>query len=185
MEDNVDFVGHIDISPPLNEHEREFLAEYGPTPLPLEIEEFVVRLDHPGARSEWDICDAGCCLTWRTAEESSAVALWLRFFIAHFLKSTATARDQAGFEHFTFDHSLDGTVVGCCRDTKELIQVTVRKNRVTTKMLRLCSQEYFGYPMTPHETRPAAPPTDPPGRCEHQPEASATVIDLTARRARM
>lgn len=184
MEDNVDFVGHIDISPPLNEHEREFLAEYGPTPLPLELEEFVMRLDHPGARSEWDICDAGCCLTWRTAEEPTAVALWLRFFIAHFLKTTAKARDQAGFEHFTFDHALDGTVVGCCRDTKELIQVTVRKNRVTSKVLLRGRQEYFGYPM-PHEARPAAATTESPRRCEHQPETSATVIDLDARRARM
>lgn len=182
MEDNIDFVGHIDISPPLNEHEMELLAEYGPTPLPLEIEEFVRGLPHPGVRSEWDICVAGCCLTWRTAEQSSAVVLWLRFLIGHFLKTTARARDQAGFEHFTFDHSLDGTVVGCCRATKELIQVTVRKNRVTTKTLRPRPQEYFGYPMTPHETKPDAPPTR---RCERQTGSSATVIDLDSRRARM
>jgi hypothetical protein len=36
------------------------------------------------------------------------------------------------FEHFTFDHRLDGLVVGCRRDTKQLFVIEVLNNEVTS-----------------------------------------------------
>ena len=40
------------------------------------------------------------------------------------------------FEHFTFDHHLEGIVVGCRRDNKELFAIEVQDNAVREWVLR-------------------------------------------------
>lgn len=185
MEHSLDFVGHIEIAPPLNGHEMAMLSPPGVPPLDGNLQ------DRPGRGGEselgcaWHICQAGCCLVLECAEDSSAVVRWLRLLISRFLKAGATARGRLGFDHFTFDHLLDGVIVGCDCATRELTQVTVRRNRVTTKLLRPGNPECFGYPVMTHEEETPAKQgrkSDPRTDARAAPPRSATVIALDSRR---
>ncbi len=67
----------------------------------------------PFARLGWVVCDGGCCLTWDPDLEASDMMLpTLRFLIDHLLRSCAKGQGHAAFAGFTFDHVVDGAVVG-------------------------------------------------------------------------
>ena len=130
-----DFLGHVDIAPVLNEDEIGYLTALGAS-----------------RRLRWMPGWTGCCLSLDGAERCDEPVAWLRYAIAHFLKPGASASRSglARFSGFTFDHRLDGMVVGCRRDTKELTAITVRANRVTTRTLRAADAGHVGWPASPH-----------------------------------
>lgn len=158
-----DFVGHIDIHPPLSAAECEYLTAFKESrrcqrpggryavpgnpfaeeALPV-AQSNAVALGQPSLWCHWEPCPQGCCLSFDGLEKSYAPVDWLRYLIQHFLKPRAAAAlsDEEWFTGFTFDHVLEGMVVGCRRDNKELFAINVRNNRVSTKILRAAPDTY-------------------------------------------
>ncbi len=206
-----DFIGHIDIEPALNQDEVEYLMAFsqsrrfdrpdGPYAVPgnpiaaLETEHETVDVDtynrvapgQPQLWCQWVPCLDGCCLSFDGNEKFYQPVAWMRYLIQHFLKPGAAASRSGlpAFEHFTFDHRLDGMIVGCRRDTKKLYAINVTRNRVTEKTLRPGLTEYFGRPPLAYEEALDRWETSSRRRRRVPPEQpSAAVVDLATRRAR-
>lgn len=154
-----DFVGHIDITPHLNEGETAYLEAFRHARhfdrggSPYDVPGNPLAPDHVGVPTEqynalgvgkpqlycqWAVCGSGCCLAFDGNEKFYQPVEWLRYLINQFLKPGATG-SKAGhpqLAEFTFDHHLSGMIVGCRRDTRELFAVTVTDNRVTRRVLR-------------------------------------------------
>jgi hypothetical protein len=169
-----DFIGHIDIEPSLNEDEILYLTafsesrrcerpggEYAVPGNPRAEQDAsypgcngnVPPGTQPGLWCDWVPCWDGCCLSYNGVEKFYAPVPWLRYLIDHFLKPGASAArvGDARFDEFTFDHELDGMVVGCRRDNKELFAITVRRNVVRTEVLRRADRRYLDFPPLPYE----------------------------------
>jgi len=151
--DPSDYIGHIDVVPPLNADEMGYLQAFresrrfdrvtGPYDVPA------VDDDVPSSRwaraadgqpslwCAWLPCADGCCLTV-DSHDASEPADWLRYLVRHFLRPGAVAHRIGGprFAGFTFDHRLDGLVVGCRRDDQELFAIRAAHNRVSERVLR-------------------------------------------------
>lgn len=175
MGHTTDFLGHIDIDPSLNHAETAYLTAFarsrrfdrpgGPYEVPddpraetgedFEIDRYnAVAIGQPSLWCDWEPCGDGCCLAFNGTEEFYEPVRWLRYLVTHFLKpgakASSTALDQ--FAAFTFDHRLNGIVVGCRRDNKELFAINVTNNRVTEKILRPADQRYVDRSPLPYET---------------------------------
>jgi hypothetical protein len=167
-----DFVGHLNITPGLNDAEVEYLTAFGLSRRcgrpggPYEVpgnpraessEDFpgdtynTPSAGQPQLWCDWAVCWDGCCLTWSGKEKSYQMTAWLRYLITHFLKPGAKALGERGFEEFTFDHVVDGQVVGCRRDNKELFTIVVSNNRVSQRILKAGDPRLSGYPPLPYE----------------------------------
>ena len=162
MGHTTDFLGHIDIAPALNEDELDYLTAVS-----------------AARRVRWVPCWTGCCLSFDGAEKCHEPVAWLRYVIAHFLKPGASASRSgvARFSGFTFDHRLDGMLVGCRRDTKELTAITVRANRVATRILRPPDLRHAGCP-SPAPAQPSE--LQRAGRRRRRRDAPDNVIDLSS-----
>ncbi len=169
-----DFVGHIDITPPLNAQEAAYLSAFsgsrrferagGPYAVPGNpraeeaSEDDIDRYNtppsgQPGLWCRWVPCWEGCCLALDGGEKIYDPARWLRYLIDHFLKPGALAA-TSGHQQLaglTFDHTLDGMVVGCRRDNKELYAIEVVDNAVTERILRRADPRYRDWPPLPYE----------------------------------
>ena len=211
MGHTTDFIGHVDIEPALNQDEIEYLTAFGLTrhfdrpdgpyavsgnPMAAQDQERAsvdtvtyssLGPGKPQLYCQWVPCLDGCCLSFDGNEKFYQPVAWMRYLIQHFLKPGALASKSGlpAFEHFTFDHRLDGMIVGCRRDNKELFAINVKANRVTERVLRPGLPEYAGRPPLAYEKaiddwqassrrRRRVPPEDTP----------AKVVDLGARRAR-
>jgi len=169
---STDYLGHIDIDPPLNEAEIEYLTAFGQSRRCLRSGGPYEVPDHPRAETsegfatgdyntrapgqpnlwcDWMPCWDGCCLAWNGTEKSYSMIDWLRYLIDHFLKPGAKGVGAPPLAGFTFDHVLSGVAVGCRRDNKELTLVRVRDNKVTTRVLRPADPRYLDYPPLPYE----------------------------------
>ena len=108
-----DFIGRIQVRPPLNDAECAFL-------LALLDSDGTLRgtptgrgdTTVPFARLAWAVCRDGCCLEWNCEEDSKWMLESLRVVIDHWLKPGAKAEGHATFAEFTFDHVLSGAVMG-------------------------------------------------------------------------
>jgi hypothetical protein len=167
-----DFVGHLDICPSLNDAEVEYLTAFGHSrrcvrpggpyevpgnPLAESSEGFVgdsyntPATGQPQLWCDWEVCWDGCCVTWSGNEKSYQMTAWLKYLIEHFIKPGAKARGEPGFEEFTFDHVVNGQVVGCRRDNKELFSIVVSNNRVRHRILKPGDPRLSAYPPLPYE----------------------------------
>ncbi|WP_109506495.1 hypothetical protein [Nocardioides speluncae] len=170
-----DFVGHVDIDPALNEDEINYLTAFsasrrfdragGPYAVPgnpaaeqrgeTAIEAYNRSAPgQPGLWCQWTPCWDGCCLAFDGTEKFYSPVRWMSYLIEHFLKPGAQASrsDDPQFAGFTFDHVLDGMIVGCRRDNKELYSITVTNNRVRETVLRPSDTRYLDYPPLPYES---------------------------------
>jgi hypothetical protein len=144
MRQTTDFIGHVGVEPALNGEQIGHLAHL----------RAAARGDgQPPFTSGWLASDDGRCLTVDGDERYGDAAEWLRYLIRCFLKPGGA--------------QLDGMVVGCRRDTKELFTIQVRANRVSERPLR------------PYSTQPRTARRPP----EPRRVPTAKVIDLAARRA--
>jgi hypothetical protein len=102
----------------------------------------------PQLYCQWSPCASGCCLAFDGNEKFYEPTEWLRYLINHLLKPGAKASraNHPQLREFTFDHRLDGMVVGCRRDNRELFAITVTNNRITRRVLRDGDPEYYGEP---------------------------------------
>jgi hypothetical protein len=169
-----DFIGHIDITPSLNEDEIAYLSAFsksrrfacagGPYDVPgnPRAEEYdesnrdaysITAPGQPGLWCDWVPCWDGCCLSHNGMEKFYQPTRWLRYLIEHFLRpgAAASSSGSAHFAGFTFDHVLEGMVVGCRRDNKELYAIISCKNRVTERVLRPADERYVDRPPLAYE----------------------------------
>jgi hypothetical protein len=169
-----DFLGHIDIDPVLNEHEQAYLAAFGlarhfDRPAgsydvpgnPYADDRQGVDLDaynrlgtgKPQLYCQWVVCPTGCCLSFDGNEKFYEPVQWLRYLIDHFLVPGAHAGSSGlpVFDDFTFDHRLDGMIVGCRRDTRRLFAICVDDSVVREKTLVPGLDSYRGRPRLPYE----------------------------------
>jgi len=169
-----DFLGHIDIEPVLNEHEIAYLTTFEHTrhfdrpgaPYDVQGNPFAddregVDIDtynrlgdgKPQLYCQWRVCPDGCCLSFNGHEKFYEPVPWLRYLIDHFLVPGAHAASTglACFEHFTFDHRLDGMMVGCRRDTRRMFAICVDDSVVREKTLVPGLDRYAGRPRLPYE----------------------------------
>ncbi len=169
-----DFIGHIDIEPSLNHQEIAYLSAFaesrrfaragGPYEVPgnPRAEEWS-DLDQdaynrcapgqPGLWCNWTPCWDGCCLAFNGHEKFYDPTRWLGYLVEHFLKPGAIAArlPDKRFTGFTFDHVLQGMVVGCRRDNKELYAIVVLDNSVSECVLRPADARYVDRPPLPYE----------------------------------
>lgn len=168
---STDFVGHIDIHPPLNDAEIAYLGAFAssrrfdradPYDVPgnprAETSEGIDTdaynrppAGQPNLWCDWQVCWDGCCITWSGKEKSYSMEPWLRYVINHFLKAGAEAEGDPRFEEFTFDHVLTGTVVGCRRDNKELFAIRAEGNVVRREVITPADPRYLDWPPMPYE----------------------------------
>jgi hypothetical protein len=197
-----DFIGHVEIYPPLNEQEMNYLTAFSQSrrydrrgdpyavpgnpaaerdeQLPAEVAN-TVSIGQPGYWCDWTPCWEGCCLSLTGREKTYRPAEWLRYLVDHLLGFEALARAERHpqLRGFTFDHELDGLVIGCRRDTKELSAILVEGNQVEEIVLHPADPRYRDYPPLPYEEeidrwaeiRPRRPRP-----------IRANVLDLSARR---
>lgn len=204
-----DFVGHIDIYPHLNageiayleafRHARHFDRGGSPydvpgNPLAPDREGVPVERYHslgqgkPQLYCQWAVCGSGCCLAFDGNEKFYQPVEWLRYLINHLLKPGAKASKVAHpqLSEFTFDHRLDGMIVGCRRDTRELYAITVTNNRITRKVLRAGDQMYDDLPSLAYQDAIDRDRARRSKRRRDSPAARATgldgVVDLASRR---
>lgn len=167
-----DFIGHVEVRPGLNEAELDYLMRFtgsrrwrrpgGPYAVPAtecEEEPPATRAWHlpadgqPTLWCDWTPCWDGCCLTWEGEERFAGVGTWLCYLVEHFLRPGASASTSPDprFRRFSFDHVLDGMVVGCRRDNKQLFAVTVHENHVREEILRPGDRRLGRLPPLPYE----------------------------------
>jgi hypothetical protein len=157
------YLGHIEISPPLNQAEYDYLTLFSRSRRSLRVggpyavwprdprdevptlhgDEAAARANRiadgqPGYWCQWVPCPTGCCLGWDGHEKFYGGALWLQYLIDHFLRPGAHARRSGDgqFRRFTFDHDTNGVVVGEQGDNRELFSLTVRHGKVTRRTLQ-------------------------------------------------
>jgi hypothetical protein len=170
-----DYIGHIDIEPGLNEAELAYLIAFSESrrcvrtgdpyavpddPRADDRRTFPGNTYHvppegqPGLWCDWVPCWDGCCLAYNGVERFYGGVTWLHYLIDHFLKPGAAASRSGDptFSDFGFDHVLEGLVVGCRRDNKELFAIEVKGNRVREKVLRATDRSYLDYPPLAYET---------------------------------
>jgi hypothetical protein len=166
MGHTTDFVGHLDIEPALNRDEVEHLLAFARPGRGSGAEGVYVAPGTPEPFSPWVPHRHGSRFTVDGHEECDEPVAWLRYLVGHLLlpRAKASLSRLPQFGHFTFDHVLNGMVVGCRSDTGELFAITARGSRVSTKVLRAGE----------------SPCQDRPSRTTRY----GDVIDLAARRAR-
>jgi hypothetical protein len=156
MDDNV-FLGRIEVRPPLNEAERDYLYDLAQSSSTLRGTP-TGRGDTsvPFARLSWESCQDGCCLTWSAQEWSRFMLPSLRFVVDHLLKPGAKAAGHKRFPEFTCDHVLDGVVAGKSYAEGRVYVAEVTANRVDGRSIEpACAQAGKEQPSTRPRPRPA------------------------------
>lgn len=156
-----DFIGYLQIEPPLGARERSFinrisgslfLPESGGSLRLADEDDEVLRELLSGAPrgwSNWTVCPQGCCLSYDGGDKANHMAPWLTFLIVTFLMPGATAEGVSGVTH---DHVLNGMVVGSRRDNRELYSITVRDNKVEVELLWPGNPQWSDYPRLAYQT---------------------------------
>lgn len=150
-----DWIGYLQIDPPLGERERSFVNRISGSPFLQESEghlrvadeddEALRRLmtDAPRGWSNWTVCPQGCCLSYDGGDKANHMAPWLKFLMATFLVPGAAAD---GMDGITCDHVLTGMVVGSRRDTRELYSIAARDNEVEVELMWPGNPRWSDYP---------------------------------------
>jgi hypothetical protein len=170
-----DFVGQVEIDPPLNAAETMYLLAFaasrryhrpgGPYEVPgnpaAERDESpadtttynTVASGQPSLWCDWQPAWDGCCLAPGGAEKFYGAAEWVAYLIDHFLKPNASAQTVAApwFVDFTFDHQLNGIVAGSRRDTHGLFLIEVEDNVVREHPLLVPRSRPEGAGLLPYE----------------------------------
>jgi hypothetical protein len=166
------FTGHVRVQPALTSAERTFLGALLDSRRTLRgTPTGRGDRDVPFAHLAWEACADGCCLTWNPGLEASSMMLpTLTFLVDHLLRRGAKGVGHAALSGFTFDHVLDGAVMGSAPGDADARLVEVVGNAV--------SERLFPSPCegTDH------PPTRTTGRTRRG-RLPANVIEFRPRRA--
>ncbi len=156
-----DFIGYLQIEPPLGPRESTvinrisgslFLDEPNTGLRVADQADEVLRelVSHaPRGWSNWTVCRDGCCLSYDGGDKANHMVPWLKFLMATFLVPGAAAE---GLEGMTCDHVLDGMVVGSRRDNRELYSITVVDSHVDVELLWPGNPGWSDYPPLAYQT---------------------------------
>lgn len=155
---DTEFWGHVNVTPPLNPNEIDYLKDFSESRRfarhsgPYTVDDGEYRgadtIDYnayaEGQHSLW--CDwvpnaDGTCISWNGTEKFHEPDQWMAYLIDTFLKPgahlSAELRDRVPgryydkrFGSFTFDHVVDGTIGAQGDDHDDRYQVVVTNNRV-------------------------------------------------------
>lgn len=175
MGHTTDYIGYLDVFPPLNVAEQEYLLAFretrhcvrprGPYVLagnPL-AEQLAEPRHHESANTigegqpsfwcQWMPGWGGYSLAFDGREKFYGGAEWLQYRIDHFLAPDARA-SYTGlpcFDEFTFNHTVEGIVAGSRRDTRELFLLDVKDNVVRRKVLLHADPSLEWHGLLPYE----------------------------------
>jgi hypothetical protein len=153
-----DFIGWVQIEPPLNQHETDYLRAFNRTRRWDRSEGRFVVLAHPLADDEpesdvdaynrpakgepglwcpWTVTGDGTAIAHDGREKAYDATRWLEYLIRTFLRPGAYAStvDDPVLEGFTFDHVCDGAIASCRRDTGRVAVILVIDNEVEERVL--------------------------------------------------
>jgi len=124
------YLGHVTISPPLNQAEYDHLRA---------LSRGEVRLVDPDDLEPWcpwGPCPHGCCLRWSGSDSYGTGAEGLQLLIDQFLSSDDHVgfADEASLNGFTFDHDTNGAMA-CETEERGLFLLRVDHGKVRTEML--------------------------------------------------
>jgi hypothetical protein len=98
--------------------------------------------EQPGRWCGWVPTDDGMAIEWNGVEKFYGAAEWMTYLVDHFLKPDAVAQQRmasgelanppAGFEHFAFNHVVNGTIDAQGEDPDDTWQLVVKDNEVTS-----------------------------------------------------
>lgn len=136
MQQGTDYMGHVDVAPALNTTEVAYLEAAS-----FEDETALLGRQRPPLWCPWMPSTDGRRLTCQAHDTDLVPAAWLRYLISELLKPGASRSFRKELKGFTFDHQLDGMVVGR-RTSGELFAVTASRNRVRERVLRRAVAPY-------------------------------------------
>lgn len=162
---STNYLGHVAIVPALNKAEYDYLmafsgsrrslrpgGPYAVTPkdphtgsTDADVKRYnAIATGQPGYWCQWTACPHGCCLNWDGREKFYAGPAWLQYLINHFLREGALAATSGDpqFADFTFDHRMNGVVVGEQQDLRELFILWVEDDEVRQETLRRADPDY-------------------------------------------
>lgn len=146
-----DFNGRVEIKPPLNASEIEFLKKFagtrrmnrkegpyfvdGPGMAGQDHTPGIIDYNHPpagqpGLWCQWVPTDDGKFIEWNGAEKFYNSSEWMTYIIDHFLKADAKAK---GALKFLKPHTCNGEVEAQGEDANDRWKLVVKDNKVTVK----------------------------------------------------
>ncbi|MDL5205089.1 hypothetical protein [Streptomyces sp. ALI-76-A] len=142
------FEGHVTVDPPLNPHEIAYLDRFAESRRhqrpdgPYSTTDYgYSELGHtayntppegqPSLWCNWEPTDEGTGIRWNGAEKFYNATQWMQYLIDHFLKPGGHAQGQAGFEKFTFDHTVNGVIHAHGDEPGDVWDLVVTDNTAT------------------------------------------------------
>ncbi|MGF1428652.1 hypothetical protein [Kitasatospora sp. LaBMicrA B282] len=141
------FTGQVAVEPPLNQQEIAYLRKFAATrredreggPYVADYIGYAVQgreadripEGQPSRWCNWEATDDGAAIEWNGAEKFYNSPEWMTYLIDHFLKPGGAAQGQPGFEHFTFDHTINGVIDAEGEEPGDIWQLLVRDNEVS------------------------------------------------------
>lgn len=146
------FYGEVEITPPLNPDEIAYLNKFANTRRmdrdrgPYYVgntgqggqdrEPDIRDYNHPpkgqpGLWCQWIPSEYGTALVWDQNEKFYNATEWMTYLIDNFLKKGASARGVDGFERFTFDHVVNGTINAEGEEQGDIWKIVVKDNVVS------------------------------------------------------
>ncbi len=149
-----EFYGEVEIVPPLNDAEREYLLGFSRTrrmdrergPYFVGGSGFRGQGHDPDVRNQnqapegqpglwchWVPSDDGSLLAWDEAEKFYEADAWMAYLIDHFLRAGARASisGEEQFAAFTFDHVLNGEIEAQGEELADRWLLRVEDNEVS------------------------------------------------------
>jgi hypothetical protein len=154
-----DFVGYLQVEPPLNDTEIRLIngisgsadvvgaARNGLHPVTAdEALLAVARAGAPPGWSNWSACGRGCCLSYDGGDKANHMAPWLKFLMTALLLPGSQGQSMVGREGAVEGHVLNGMVVGARRDTRELYAICLQDNDLSVELLWPGNKDWSTYP---------------------------------------
>ncbi len=155
---HTEFIGHVTVTPPLNEHEVTYLKRFAQSrryqrvsgPYRTDTDEYrgPDTIDYnretegqPSLWCDWEPSDDGATISWNGMEKFHDADRWMSYLIDTFLKPSARVLYELDapvegryyvpeFDHFAFDHVVNGTIDAQGDDPDDRWQLVVVDNEV-------------------------------------------------------
>lgn len=156
---STDFTGRIEIDPPLNQSEINYLTKFSYTRRMKRTQgPYFVAVDVDGAEDEkgvinfneppkpqpslwcnFEPTEDGTALVWNESEKTQCGKEWIQYLIDYFLQANdhLVADACTYFKDFTFNHVCNGELIAQGEDPDDIWKIVVKDNVVTVKRGRV------------------------------------------------